>query len=90
MTWPKEVKQTAKFSLRIVPIKNPVLGAWTDSALYGSEAELLDFDSEEDWVDAGPVGGVKPPTVVLKARDTRPYSTYPYPACPYYIPVGKI
>ena len=47
----KEVKQTAKFSLRIVPIKNPVLGAWTDSALYGSEAELLDFDSEEDLKD---------------------------------------
>ena len=29
----KEVKQTADLALRIVPIKNPVLGAWTDSAL---------------------------------------------------------
>ena len=29
----KEVKDTADFSLRIIPIENPVLGAWTDSAL---------------------------------------------------------
>ena len=25
-----------------------MLGAWTDSALYGSEAELLDYDSDSD------------------------------------------
>ena len=29
----KEVKATADFSLRIVPIPNPIIGAWTDSAL---------------------------------------------------------
>ena len=42
------MKGTADFSLRIIPIQNPVLGAWTDSALYGSEAELLDYDSDSD------------------------------------------
>ena len=42
----KEVKQTADFSLRITKIEKPVLGAWADSALYGSEADLLEYDSD--------------------------------------------
>ena len=44
----KEVKQAADVSLRIIRIDNPVLGAWTDSALYGSEADLLDYDSDSE------------------------------------------
>ena len=42
-----EVKATADFCLRIQKIENPVVGAWTDSALYGAEGELLESSDEE-------------------------------------------
>ena len=42
----REVKSTSDFSLRIRPIHNPVVGAWSDSALYGAEGELLDCDED--------------------------------------------
>ena len=44
----KEVKQTAEFSLRVRYIKDPVVGAWADSALCGAEGELLDGESDTD------------------------------------------
>ena len=47
----KEVKETAGFSLRIVPISNPCIGAWTDSALYGAEGETFDRDSDLEGYD---------------------------------------
>ena len=42
------MKQTADVSLRIRYIEDPVVGAWTDSALYGAEGELLNGESDTD------------------------------------------
>ena len=43
----KEVRQTAGTTITILPLQNIVVGAWSDSALYGSSGELLaDSDLE--------------------------------------------
>ena len=47
----KEVKDTSAFSLRVVPIANPCIGVWTDSALYGAEGEQFDRDSDLEGYD---------------------------------------
>ena len=65
----KEVKATASFSLRIRPISNPILGAWTDSALYGTEGEVLDPDSDLEGYDKHKIYSQRGAFLALVSQD---------------------
>ena len=47
----KEVKDTADVVVKIRPIKNMVVGAFTDSSLYGSQGELIPDDDALEGYD---------------------------------------
>ena len=47
----KEVKSTADVSVKIRPIQNMVVAAYTDSALYGAEGEIIERDEDLEGYD---------------------------------------
>ena len=42
----REMKSTSDTALRIRPMENMVVAAYTDSSLYGSEGEVIDRDDD--------------------------------------------
>jgi len=65
----KEVKETASFGLRIRPIKNACVGAWTDSALYGAEGEVYDDDSDLEGFDKHKIYSQRGAFIALVSED---------------------
>jgi len=65
----REVKSTADFALRIRPIENPVVAAWTDSALYGAEGELLEDEDDLEGYDRHKIFSQRGALVGLISRD---------------------
>ena len=47
----REVKDTSDVVIKIRPVKNMVIAAYTDSSLYGSEGELIDNDEDLSGYD---------------------------------------
>ena len=64
----KEVKETASFAIKIRPIKDPIIGCWTDSALYGAEGELIDNDKDLKGYDKHKVYSQRGTLLALMSR----------------------
>ena len=63
-----EVKATADAILRIRPLEEPILGAFTDSGLYGAEGEPLS-DSDLDDYDKHKINSQQGTLLVMLEKD---------------------